>query len=316
VVTPKFNIEVRHLRYVVTAAEQGSFRKASAKLGVRESTISRQIRELEDGLGSSLFVRGRSGVLLTQAGESFAERARCALMQIDFAIRDVGVFGRGSRGIIRIGLFSSLATGFVANLIERFIADHREVQLEFLEGDHLELIPAIRRRHLDIAFLLEPSEVENFSSLRLWTEQIYVVLPQTDKLASKLEISWDDIRRRRFIVTEATPGREIEAFLFRNLSALGLRPDIQRDRVSRQTLMQLVAFGRGITLASESIVEAQFAGVVYRRLAGFSLPFCGIWSDGNDNPALRRLLSMASILSHAQENAEVHAHDSTHQFSE
>lgn len=293
---------MRHLRYVLAAAEQGSFRKASAKLGVQESTICRQIRDLEDTLGSSLFIRRPSGVTLTQAGESFVQRARCALTQIDFAIRDVGAFGRGSRGVVHIGLSSSLATGFVASLIKRFNEDHNEVQLEFLEGDHLNLITAVRRHQLDVAFMTEPSEIEELSSIRLWTEQVHVVLPESDELAGRSEIFWNDICHRRFILTEVAPGRDIEAFLFSNLYSLGYRPEIQRDRVSRQTLMQLVACGRGITLASDSVIEARFAGVVYRRLVGVSLPFCGIWSQENDNPAFRRLLSMARALSKAHEN--------------
>ncbi|MDQ0470110.1 LysR family transcriptional regulator [Labrys wisconsinensis] len=298
--TTNIEIEVRHLRYVVTAAEQGSFRKASTKLGVRESTISRQIRDLEDALGSSLFIRRSSGVLLTQAGESFVERAQCALTQIEYAICDVGAIGRGGHGVIRIGLLSSLATGFVANLIERYSKHHKEVQLEFLEADHAELIPAIRRHQLDMAFITEPLQIEDFSSIRLWTEQVYVILSKHDLLASRSEIVWDDIRQRRFVVTEVAPGREVEALLVRNLSSLGYRPHILRDRVSRQTLMQLVACGRGITLASESVIEAQFPGVVYRPLSGCSLPFCGIWLDENDNPAFRRLLSVANTLSKAR----------------
>ena len=298
---PKCNVEVRHLRFVVTAAEEGSFRRASTKLGVRESTISRQIRDLEDAVGSSLFVRRRSGVFLTQAGENFVRRAQCALTQIEYAIRDIGVIGRGGSGVIRIGLFSSLATGFVAELISRFGEHHSEVQLEFVEGDHIELIPAIRRHELDIAFVTEPLEIEGFNSVRFWTEQVYVVLAQGDPLARQSEISFDDIRYRRFIVTEVAPGKDIESFLFRNLSAPGHRPDILRDSVSRQTLMQLVACGRGITLASDSVVEARFAGVVYRPLTGCSLPFCGIWSDENGNPAFRQLLSAAMALSKARE---------------
>lgn len=293
---PKCNVEVRHLRFVVTAAAEGSFRRASAKLGVRESTISRQIRDLEDGLGSSLFIRRRSGVSLTQAGENFVRRAQCALTQIEYAVRDIGVIGRGGSGVIRIGLFSSLATGFVAELISRFSEHHREVQFEFVEDYHIELIPAIRRHELDVAFLTEPLEIEGFSSIRFWNEQVYVVLAEGDALACQSEISFGDIRYRRFIVTEVAPGRDIESFLIRNLSTFGHQPQIQRNQVSRQTLMQLVACGRGITLASHSVTEARFAGVVYRPLAGCSLPFCGIWSDENDNPAFRRLLSVANIL--------------------
>ena len=300
---PKCNVEVRHLRFVVTAAEEGSFRRASTKLGVRESTISRQIRDLEDALGSSLFIRRRTGVFPTQAGETFVQRARCALTQIEYAVRDVGVIGCGGNGIVRIGLFPSVATGFVAELISRFGEHHSEVQLEFVEGGPIELIPAIRRHELDIAFVSEPEESDGFNCIRCWTEQIYVVLARGDPLACRSAISFDDIRDRRFIVTEVAPGKDIESFLFRKLSTLGHRPNILRDSVSRQTLMQLVACGRGITLASASVVEARFAGVVYRPLTACSLPFCGIWSDENDNPAFRQLLSAAMALSKAREGS-------------
>ena len=228
-------------------------------------------------------------------------------MQIEFAVRDVGAIGRGRRGVIRIGLFSSVATGFLGALVKRFYDDHREVQLEFLEGDHLDLIPAVRRHQLDVAFLAEPSEIEDLGSLRLWTEQVYVVLSETDPLARRSEMTWDDLRRRRFIVMEAAPGRDIEALLIRNLSSIGYHPDIQRDPVSRQTLMQLVACGRGITLATESVIETQFAGVVYRRLTECSQSFYGIWSQENDNPPLRRLLSLANAMFKTQNHAGIQA---------
>ena len=65
-------MELRHLRYFVAAAEHGSFRKAASALGIRESAVSRRIRDLEDHLGASLFQRHNGGVILTLAGQRFA----------------------------------------------------------------------------------------------------------------------------------------------------------------------------------------------------------------------------------------------------
>ena len=73
----------RHLRYFVAASEHGSFRKAGAALGVQESTISRRIRDMEDGLGSALFHRHSGGVCLTVAGQRLLSKAQKVLRYIN-----------------------------------------------------------------------------------------------------------------------------------------------------------------------------------------------------------------------------------------
>ncbi|WEZ86186.1 LysR family transcriptional regulator (plasmid) [Rhizobium sp. 32-5/1] len=106
-------IDLRQLRYVIAAAEHGSFRQAAASLGVEVSAISRGIRDLEDGIGASLFSRHSGGVRLTPAGELFLTRARNVVTELETAERDVGVIGRGERGRVRIGIYSSLTSGFL-----------------------------------------------------------------------------------------------------------------------------------------------------------------------------------------------------------
>ena len=61
--------ELRHLRYAVAAADQGSFRRAALAMNIQESAVSRRIRDLEDEIGAALFIRHTGGVTLTQAGE-------------------------------------------------------------------------------------------------------------------------------------------------------------------------------------------------------------------------------------------------------
>lgn len=82
---------LRHLRYVIAAADNGSFRKAAIAIGVQESAISRRIRDLEDEIGAALFIRSSSGVKLTHAGQLFIARARRALNQINYAATGAAV---------------------------------------------------------------------------------------------------------------------------------------------------------------------------------------------------------------------------------
>ncbi len=96
-------IELRHLRYVLAATDNGSFRAAARALDVRESAISRRIRDLEDEIGAALFIRSHEGVKLTYAGQRFVCRARIALDQIGHATKDVGATGRAEDGVVRLG---------------------------------------------------------------------------------------------------------------------------------------------------------------------------------------------------------------------
>ena len=82
-------IQVRHIKYVIAAADHGSFRRAAVALGVQESAMSRRIRDLEVQLGTALFIRSPSGVMLTHAGFQFVQRGRKALSEIGLAKAEV-----------------------------------------------------------------------------------------------------------------------------------------------------------------------------------------------------------------------------------
>lgn len=266
-------------------------------LEIQESVISRRIRELEDEIGVALFVRHHSGVQLTQAGRKFLPRARRALCQIGYATRDAASFGRGEKGVVRIGIFSSLASGFLPDLLRAFVAANPAIRPDLIEGGHSGHIAAIQRHQLDIAFLTGEPTAHGCDVAHMWNEQVFVVLPTDHELASKREISWEDLRNRHFLVSETDPGPEIQDYLVKHLADLGYRPAVERHGVGRDNLMHLVAIGQGLTLTSEATIAARFPGVVYRRLSSEILPFCAIWSPRNDNPALRRLLSLAKVMS-------------------
>lgn len=288
---------LHHLRYVVAAAECGSFRQAAKKLDTSEPTISRCIRNLEDEIGVALFIRTTGGVTLTDAGHGFVQRARKALGQVHRATQDAGSFGRGEAGAIRIGVFSSLASGFIWELLNQYLGENPTIRVEVKEAGPSAHIAAVQRFQLDIAFLTGLHSICGCDSQHLWNERVLVALPEADKLAAKPEIDWNDLEDRRFIISESDPGPEIYDYIIKHLADLGRRPNVERHDVGRDNLMPLVAMGQGLTLVSEATQGASFRGVAYRPIKSASLPFSAIWSIKNDNPAFRRLLSLAKAMS-------------------
>lgn len=294
---PSGQIEVRHLRYFVAAAEHGSFRKAGAAMGIQESAISRRIRDLEDRLGASLFHRHTSGVCLTFAGGRFLRRARQTIRTLGEGAQEVAAVGRGEDGSVRIGIYSSIASGFLAELLHAFSVRHGKVRIELIDGNPAEHVAAIRQLRLDVAFLTGDRDWSGCERVRLWSERVFVVLPDLHPLAVQEELTWQDLVEEAFIVSKGAPGQEIHDHLVRELADLGRHPEIQVQAISRDNLLPLVGIGQGLTLVSEAMTVALLPGITYRPIAGEVLPFSAVWSPNNDNPAFRRLLSMAKAAS-------------------
>jgi hypothetical protein len=99
-----------------------------------------------------------------------------------------------------------------------------------------------------------------------------------------------------FIVSDAPPGQEIHDYLVQRVADLGRHPKIQSQFVGRDNLLTLVTIGSGLTITSEATIATQIPGICYRPILGESLPFSGVWSPKNDNPALRRFVSMAKVM--------------------
>ena len=233
---PPPDIELRHLRYFLAAAEYGSFRKVGRALGVRESAISRRIRDLEDKLGASLFHRLSAGVRLTFAGQRLLPRAQAITKQLRQAKQEIATIGREGKGLVKIGIFSSLSSGFLAELLRGYESSHAGVTTELVDGSPAEHISAIRQLTLDIAFVTGTREWPSCDTAELWFERVFAVLPRTHRLAGKDELSWHDLTHETFVVSDVSPGQEIHDYLIQRLAKFSHHPEIQLQQVDRHNL--------------------------------------------------------------------------------
>jgi DNA-binding transcriptional LysR family regulator len=290
------DLEFRHFRYFVAAAEFGSFRKAAVALNRSQSAVSRQIVDLEDKIGASLFHRHSWGVSLTYAGERFLRRARLIVRNVGDGAADIAAVGRSEVGRVKIGLFSSIASGFLAELLRSYDDRHPKVLVELSDGSPTEHVAAIRALSLDVAFLTGTQGWADCDTEHLWSEGVFAVLPEDHMLAKRDELEWDDLGSETFIVNDAGPGQEIQDYLIQRLAGWGHHPEIRVHNIGRENLLPMVSFGRGLTVVSEAMTAAHFPGICYRRIKGEVLPFSAVWLPRNDNPALRRLLSLARTI--------------------
>lgn len=271
-------------------------------LGVRQPTVSRQIRDLEEALGVDLFERHPGeGVRLTLAGHCFLPKALRMLADFDSARAEAARMGQGQSGSLSIAFTASLAGGQLQNLLRTFHRDHPDIHLHLSEGNATDQVLALKERSADIGFIADSITAPSMESETLWLEHLHVVLPQDHPLAGNIFIGWQDIKHELLLVRAYPSGQGIESWLLRRFSEDGHSPHIVLHAVSRENLIGLVAAGLGITVVYESATTVSYPGIVFRPLRddGASRSITMTWLPENANPALRRFLALARDMARA-----------------
>jgi DNA-binding transcriptional LysR family regulator len=284
--------------WALCVADHLSFRGAARELRVRQGAVSRRVRQLEDALGVSLFERSPHGLNITNAGAEFIREVREGFRSIEHATRMASEAGRGSRGRLIIGIQPSMGAGFLRELIQVYSQRYPEVAVQLVEGaPPAEHISLVRRRELDVAFVADTAEAADCDVAPLWNERLFVVLPQSHALGERTAIDWNDLQRERFIIRQAKCDPELCERIIKRLAEQSGSPIIQKLDVGRETVMHLVGIGQGVSITSEATVATSFPNVVFRPISGGdeTVQFSAVWLAENDNPALRRLLSLAKV---------------------
>lgn len=196
-------------------------------------------------------------------------------------------------GRLCVGVVSSIAGGTACQLLHMFLSEHVDVDLQIVEGSPRDHVAAVRALRMDLTFVVGMPPAPGCDVELLWSEPIFVALPANHLLASLKVVRWQQIADERFIVSKIDLGPEIHDFVVRDLSALGRHPVVESRPVRREGLMAMVGLGRGISLVGAAEAAVTYPGVVFRVLADEELPFSAVWSAQNDNPVLRRFLSLA-----------------------
>ncbi|MDU6747586.1 MAG: LysR family transcriptional regulator [Bradyrhizobium sp.] len=289
-------LDLRQLRYAVIAADYGSIRQAAEALLIKQSTISRSIRQLEDTLGVAVFARTSGGVQATDAGRQFLRMARSVLDQMDMIIAVSQANGRGESGRLTVGFCTSLTTGNLRATLLEFRTRFPHVQLGTIERSRARLVTALRNGAIDIHIVTGDAPSFYSKVMRLWSERILVVLPESHALAAQDVVYWTDLQDQTILLSQYDPGRELEGLLTTKPTSTSDRLRIERHDVSRGVLKSLVAMGLGLSLVLESDIGANFPGLTYREVRDGTGPsrleFAAAWREDNESPPLRDFIKL------------------------
>ncbi|MEI8146149.1 MAG: LysR substrate-binding domain-containing protein [Alphaproteobacteria bacterium] len=174
---PLTNLDIDLVRTFVTIAETKSFTRAAERLLRNQSTISLQIKRLEEALGRQLMERSPRAVRLTPEGETFIEDARRLIAMNDEMV--ARVVEPHLQGLVRLGTPEDFATSHLPQVLSRFARSHREVALEVTCDLTLNLLDRFREGAFDLVLVKrEPTNPE--TGLRVWREPLVWVAADHD----------------------------------------------------------------------------------------------------------------------------------------
>jgi DNA-binding transcriptional LysR family regulator len=289
-------VDLMHLRYAVAAADHGSFRRAAEALLLRQSTLSRCIRQLEERIEMIVFERSSGGVRATEAGSDFLRTARSILEQMDMLVASAHSAGRGEAGRLAIGFYTSLSAGNLRATLVDYAKRFPQIGMGMVESSRTRLATALRNGAIDVAIVTGETPLLDSKFMSLWSERLLVGLPEFHRLADVGAIYWTDLKGETLLISRHDPGAEIQELLLTKLTSPGDRPRVVCHDASWGNIKSLVGAGFGVSLMAESDVSAILPDLIYRELrdgTGSSwVRYSAHWRADNDNPALASFLKI------------------------
>ena len=198
-------IETRLLHYFLAVAREQNITKAAQTLFISQSTLSKQMMDLEKQLGTQLFIRGKRKVTLTEDGVFFRSRAREIMKLLENTETALHTDTKNLNGDIFIGCGETVAMDSIAGLMAEFHQQYPDVKFHTYSGDADAVIERIDKGLCDMGLLLGPVRQEKYDYLNLHQKDIYgLLMPADCRLAAQDTINIDQLKSLPMILADQT----------------------------------------------------------------------------------------------------------------
>jgi LysR family hca operon transcriptional activator len=287
-------MELRHLRFFVAVAEEGSLTVAAERrLHTAQPSLSRQMRDLEYEVGAQLMIRSAHGIELTAAGRAFLDHARLALAQVDAAREAARRAAQPAKLSFAMGFLTGKEIDWLPEAIRLLRDELPSIEITVASQYSPDLADALVRGKLDMAFLRRETRATDLMFRVVATEPFVVVLPGDHRLASYEAINPHDIVGETFIAISNTApvGRKVVDDYLRR-TGIDIKPDHEADHLAMA--MSLVASTRGVALLPAYARNLLPSSLISRPLQGDDAPTIDLvvgYSKTNTSPILKLFLS-------------------------
>lgn len=285
---------LRQLQFLTALRAEGSFVAAAEAVGVTQPTLSAGIKDLETALGVVLVERGRTGAVLTAAGEEAVDRAARALSEVEELVRAVQGAGEPLSGVFRLGAIPTIAPFLLPKALPLLKQRFPKLRLQMREDLTARLIEQLRMRTLDAAIIAMPYNAAGIETVSIADDEFLLLTPDDHPLAKRNDLTPEHLQTDELLLLEDGHCLRDHA-----LSACKLAPSRRSSEVgatSLHTLVQMVAGGMGVTLLPRIAAEGGAAAGAHVAMRPFSEPVVGrsigvAWREGSQRAQDAQLLA-------------------------
>jgi len=286
-------MELRHLRFFVAVAEEGSLTVAAERrLHTAQPSLSRQMRDLEYEVGAQLMTRSARGIELTAAGRVFLDHARLALAQVDAAGEAAPRAAQPAKPSFALGFLTGQEIDWLPEAMRLLREELPNIEVTISSQYSPDLAGALLRGKLDVAFLRPEAQTPGLAFKLVTKEPLVVVLPGDHRLASHQAIDPRDLVGEVFInVSSNAPVLRVVIDDYLRRSGLDIKPDYEARHLAMA--VSLVASTRGVALLPAYAKNLLPGSVISRPLLG-DVPTVDLvvgYSKTNMSPVLKLFLS-------------------------
>ncbi len=251
------NLEVRHLRLVEAVAEEGTVTRAGKRLHLTQSALSHQLRDLEERMGTPLFLRLKKRMALTPAGECLLASSRRVLEDLRRAEEEIRGLNGGQHGTLRLSTECYTCYHWLPPLLKQFHRRFPQVDVQIDVNATRRPVAALLDGRLDLAIISDPAPTDRRLEVQpLFEDELVAVVARTHPLASKHFLRARDFEQETFICySSAEDSTVMQKFLL----PAGVQPKNLQRVVLTEAILEMVKAGLGIA------VLARWAVAPYAR---------------------------------------------------
>ncbi|MBD8112238.1 LysR family transcriptional regulator [Priestia megaterium] len=232
-------------------AEVKSFTKAADALALTQSAVSHAITNLESEFGFLLVNRNRSGITLTTEGETMLLAIRKVLQENEKVHQEAASLLGLAKGTIKIGIFKSVSTKWLPEIIRLMEKNYPEIQIQLKEGDYLEIEQWLLSGEIDCGFI-NITHSSQFHIISLKKDRLLCVVSDQSALYHQKTVSFEDLEKEPFIMPAYGGYHDIKQLFEEH----GIQPDIRFELMDESAILSMVTHHLGISILPEMLLDS------------------------------------------------------------
>lgn len=286
-------IELRHYKYFLALAKDLHFRKAAERLYISQPGLSRQIKQMEEDLGFSLFERHNRKVELTKAGLYLQKELKNTFKQLDDILEHAKLVNDGLDGNLKLGYVGSAMQIVIPDLLLKYKNKHPHVLFSLNEMDNEKQIQALLNREIDVGFVRMERVPRGINLQPIFEDTFSLALPKDHPLNESNFEDLSQLKDEAFILFESSYNESYHEKVMQIFDYSNFSPIISHQTVNASSIFRLVEKKFGVAIVPTSLKLGYDMDIKFIELNNIPqrTTLRMVWNNMNTNPVLDNLIN-------------------------